>query len=87
MPSINNFQINGINYDKRGEDFMSNYQIVLNETASKNLERLASERGIYPEQLASEILHLHLDFSHTMEKKEVCEGYEEMGELNLLLAD
>ncbi len=66
---------------------MSNYQIVLNETASKNLERQASARGIYPEQLAAEILHLHLDFKHTIKEEEVGGAYEEMGKINLLLAD
>ena len=66
---------------------MSSYQIVLNKKASENLERQASARGIFPEQLASEILHLHLDFPHTMEEKEMAQGYEDMAMINLTLAD
>ena len=65
---------------------MSKYTITLCDLASEILERRASEENISPETLATEILHLHLVPPRIMEQ-ETAKGYEEMGEINLALAD
>ena len=51
------------------------------------LTRLANERGISVDKLVSDIVNKYFPIPHIMNKNDMAEGYKEMGEINLSIAN
>ncbi|HIV63463.1 MAG TPA: hypothetical protein H9693_01705 [Firmicutes bacterium] len=51
------------------------------------LAALAETRGITMDRLVSEIVNKYFPAPHSIDKSGMAEGYKEMGEINLSIAD
>ncbi len=65
---------------------MRKYSVELAEQTYLELQRAAEKKGIAPDTLAADILNVMLVRPHSMNEKEMAEGYLFMGEINLALA-
>ena len=66
---------------------MRKYLVTLDERSSNELERVAREKNIPPEQYLAEVVNLMLVRTHSMQEEEIAKGYIECGALNLMLSE
>lgn len=53
----------------------------------KALAEMAKEKGISMDRLVSEIVNKYFPVPHTINKEDFANGYKEMGEINLSIAN
>jgi predicted DNA-binding protein len=66
---------------------MEEYVIRLTEELDQELEKRANAQGVSKEQYLNNLAKLFLSASHSIKREEFEKGYEEMGAINLQLAD
>lgn len=66
---------------------MKEYLIKLNDELDNELELRAKSKGVSKEEYLNHIAKLFLSYSHSIDREDMKKGYEEMGAINLSLAD
>ena len=66
---------------------MKRYVIAINDRLDAELTARAAEAGVAPEDYLSNLAKLFLEKPHSIDREGMKKGYEEMGALNLALAD
>ncbi|MCL2675875.1 MAG: hypothetical protein FWE84_04750 [Firmicutes bacterium] len=66
---------------------MCKYNVNLGKELADALEKSAMERNISIEKFIAEILNKYFVPLHTINREAMAKGYEEMGELNLMLSE
>ncbi|HEY8444014.1 MAG TPA: hypothetical protein VIL24_04370 [Clostridia bacterium] len=66
---------------------MEEYVIRLTKDLDQELEKRASAQGVSKEQYLNNLAKLFLSASHSINREEFEKGYEEMGAINLQLAN
>jgi hypothetical protein len=68
-------------------NLMKEYVIKLNKELDLELERRAQSQGVTKDQYLNNWAKLFLSASHSIDREEFAKGYEEMGAINLELAN
>ena len=66
---------------------MKEYLIKLNDELDSELELRARQKGVSKEQYLEHVAKLFLTYPHSIDREGMKKGYEEMGAINLSLAD
>lgn len=66
---------------------MKEYLIKLDYELDNELELRAKQRGVSKDEYLNMVAKLFLSYSHNIDREDIKKGYEEMGAINLSLAD
>lgn len=66
---------------------MIRYQIEVNQEVNDIIQKNASKLGISPEKVIEQIVNRFLVPLHNIDSEKMAQGYEQMSEINLELAN
>ena len=66
---------------------MKEYLIKLEYELDNELELRAKQKGVSKEEYLNSAVKLFLSYPHSIDREDIKKGYEEMGAINLSLAD
>lgn len=66
---------------------MKEYLIRLNDELDNELKLRAEQKGVFKEDYLDYLIKLFLSYPHSIDREDIEKGYEEMGAINLSLAD